>query len=81
MFDSGIRRGADIVMAMCLGAKFCFVGRPTLYGVTAMGQPGVARAIDILNREVEITLALIGCRSTQDLSPAFLVPRSPPQAR
>jgi L-lactate dehydrogenase (cytochrome)/(S)-mandelate dehydrogenase len=73
MYDSGIRRGADIVMAGCLGATFCFVGRATLYGVAALGQPGVERAIAILRKEIETTLALIGCPSFADLTPAFLM--------
>lgn len=72
MLDSGIRRGSDIVIAACLGASFCFVGRPTLYGVTAGGEAGVSKAIDILAREVEISLALIGCPSFSKLNSEFL---------
>jgi L-lactate dehydrogenase (cytochrome)/(S)-mandelate dehydrogenase len=75
MFDSGIRRGADIVIAACLGAQFSFVGRATLYGVAALGQPGVERAIAILRDEIASTLALIGCPDFAGLSPAFLAGR------
>jgi isopentenyl diphosphate isomerase/L-lactate dehydrogenase-like FMN-dependent dehydrogenase/uncharacterized protein GlcG (DUF336 family) len=72
MIDSGIRRGSDIVVAACLGADFAFVGRATLYGVAAGGQQGVATAIAILRREIDISLALIGCPSFADLGPRFL---------
>ena len=48
MLDSGVRRGADILIALCLGAQFCFMGRPTLYGAVAGGMPGVKKAIDDL---------------------------------
>jgi L-lactate dehydrogenase (cytochrome)/(S)-mandelate dehydrogenase len=76
MFDSGIRRGADIVVAACLGAQFSFVGRATLYGVAALGEPGVERAIAILRNEIASTLALIGCPDFAALSQAFLVRES-----
>jgi isopentenyl diphosphate isomerase/L-lactate dehydrogenase-like FMN-dependent dehydrogenase len=72
MIDGGIRRGSDIVVAACLGASFSFIGRPALYGVAAAGQEGVARAIDILKREIGLSLALIGCPSFSDLGPEFL---------
>jgi L-lactate dehydrogenase (cytochrome)/(S)-mandelate dehydrogenase len=74
MFDSGIRRGADIVVAACLGAKFSFVGRATLYGVSAFGEAGAARAIEILRTEIDTTLALIGCPVFRELCPAFILP-------
>jgi isopentenyl diphosphate isomerase/L-lactate dehydrogenase-like FMN-dependent dehydrogenase len=61
MLDSGIRRGSDIAIARCLGADFTFVGRPTLYGVAAAGKDGVDRAINMLAREIDHTLAMIGC--------------------
>ena len=44
MFDGGIRRGPDAIVALCMGAKFVFLGRPTLYGVAAGGVPGAKRA-------------------------------------
>jgi len=73
MFDGGIRRGMDAIVALCLGAKFCFVGRPTLYGVAAGGVPGAAMALDIFRREVDITLAQIGAPKIADLGPQFLM--------
>jgi isopentenyl diphosphate isomerase/L-lactate dehydrogenase-like FMN-dependent dehydrogenase len=72
MIDSGIRRGSDIVVAGCLGASFAFIGRPALYGVAAGGEAGVARAIAILQREINLSLALIGCPSFTELGPQFL---------
>jgi L-lactate dehydrogenase (cytochrome)/(S)-mandelate dehydrogenase len=72
MLDSGVRRGSDIVVGLCLGAKFVFVGRATLYGVTAGGEAGARRALDILCEEVDMTLALIGCPDVAELGPDFL---------
>ena len=72
MFDSGVRRGSDIVVARCLGAKFVFVGRATLYGVVAGGVPGALRAIDILKDEVDRTMGQIGCRNGDELNPEFV---------
>ena len=73
MFDSGVRRGSDIVIAKCLGADFVFVGRGTLYGVVVGGKAGAEKAIDILRREVSLSLALIGCPEFAQLSEDFLV--------
>jgi L-lactate dehydrogenase (cytochrome)/(S)-mandelate dehydrogenase len=73
MFDSGIRRGADVIIARCLGAQFVFVGRATLYGVVAGGEQGVARAIEILRQEIDLGLALVGCPNFQDLGPEYLI--------
>ena len=72
MFDGGVRRGSDIVVARCLGAKFVFVGRATLYGVTAAGKPGALHAIDILKDEVDRTLGQIGCSHGGELGPEFV---------
>jgi L-lactate dehydrogenase (cytochrome)/(S)-mandelate dehydrogenase len=73
MIDGGIRRGADIVVAGCLGASFTFIGRPALYGVAAAGRQGVQKVIGILIREIELTMALIGCPSFAELGPQFLL--------
>jgi L-lactate dehydrogenase (cytochrome)/(S)-mandelate dehydrogenase len=72
MLDSGVRRGSDIVVGLCLGAKFIFVGRATLYGVAAAGEAGAKRALDILREEVDMTMALIGCANVAGLGPDFL---------
>ena len=72
MLDSGVRRGADILIALCLGARFCFMGRPTLYGAAAGGRAGVKKAIDILRGEIDLVMGQIGCPSLDQLGPDFL---------
>jgi L-lactate dehydrogenase (cytochrome)/(S)-mandelate dehydrogenase len=79
MLDSGVRRGSDIVVALCLGARFVFVGRATLYGVAAGGLVGAQRALAILRDEVDTTMALIGCATVGELGPDFLFARQGPQ--
>jgi (S)-mandelate dehydrogenase len=73
MFDGGIRRGMDAIVALCMGARFVFVGRPTLYGVTAGGTPGAAKALGIFKREIDITMAQMGATKIADLGPQFLM--------
>src|SRR6478609_2177194 len=72
MLDSGVRRGADILIALCLGAQFVFFGRPTLYGAVAGGLPGVKKAVDIFRTEIDTVMAQIGCPSLDQLGPDFL---------
>ena len=60
LMDGGIRRGSDIVKAMALGARGCLIGRAGLYGLAASGEGGVTRAIEILRKEIDMTLALLG---------------------
>lgn len=60
ILDGGIRRGRDIVTAVALGATACMAGRPFVYGVAVQGQHGAATAMDVLQREVDTTLALLG---------------------
>ncbi|HEV8027503.1 MAG TPA: alpha-hydroxy acid oxidase [Stellaceae bacterium] len=76
MFDSGIRRGSDIVIARCLGAQFIFLGRATLYGAAAGGVAGAKRAIDILRDEVDRALIQLGCPNFNELGPNWLVNES-----
>ena len=73
MLDSGVRRGADVLVALCLGARFVFLGRPTLYGAAAGGVAGVVRAIDIICSEIDLTMAQLGCPNLGDLGPDFLL--------
>jgi len=73
MLDSGVRRGSDIITAFCLGAKFVFVGRPTLYGCVAGGVQGAARALDIFRHEVDLTMGQMGVPKLADLGPGFLM--------
>jgi len=72
MLDSGVRRGADILIALCLGAQMCTFGRPTLYGAVAGGLDGVKLAIDIFRTEIDLVMAQIGCPSLAELGPDFL---------
>jgi isopentenyl diphosphate isomerase/L-lactate dehydrogenase-like FMN-dependent dehydrogenase len=73
MLDGGIRRGSDVLTALCLGAKFVFLGRPTLYGLVAGGEPGATKAIKILQREIDLTMAQMGCPALSDLGPDFVL--------
>jgi (S)-mandelate dehydrogenase len=78
MLDSGIRCGADIVTARCLGAKFVFVGRWTLYGVAAGGQPGASHAVAMIRDEVTTVMRQIGAPNADAFGPDFLMQRSRP---
>ena len=71
-FDGGIRRGSDVIVANALGAAHSFVGRATLYGVMAGGLAGAKRALSILQTDLEHTMAMIGCRTTADITAACL---------
>jgi L-lactate dehydrogenase (cytochrome)/(S)-mandelate dehydrogenase len=73
LLDSGVRRGSDVVTALCLGAKFVFVGRPTLYGVAAAGLPGAAHALRIFRDEIATTMAQMGAPDIKSLGPQFLL--------
>ncbi|WP_427892552.1 alpha-hydroxy acid oxidase [Kribbella sp. GL6] len=70
--DTGIMSGADVVAAIALGADACLVGRAYLYGLMAGGQRGVARAAEILTKEVRRTMALLGVSSVADLNPSHV---------
>jgi isopentenyl diphosphate isomerase/L-lactate dehydrogenase-like FMN-dependent dehydrogenase len=72
LFDSGVRRGADVVKALALGAKAVLVGRATLFGAAAAGEPGVARALAMLRDEIDRTLALSGCRNFSEVDRSLL---------
>jgi (S)-mandelate dehydrogenase len=72
LFDSGVRRGADVVKALALGAKAVLVGRATLFGAAAAGEPGVDRALAMLRDEIDRTLALSGCRNISDVDRSLL---------
>jgi L-lactate dehydrogenase (cytochrome)/(S)-mandelate dehydrogenase len=73
MLDSGIRRGSDVVTALCLGAKFCFVGRMTLYGVAAGGEAMAGTALGILRNEVDLVMGNMGAPDIKTLGPDFLM--------
>jgi L-lactate dehydrogenase (cytochrome) len=72
LMDGGIRRGADIAKALCLGAKAVLIGRAYAYGMAAAGQQGVARALQILRDDFERTLRLLGCQSATQLDSSYI---------
>jgi L-lactate dehydrogenase (cytochrome) len=67
MFDGGIRTGMDVMRALALGAKSCMIGRAYAYGLGAAGQEGVAKAIDILAKELITTMGLCGVNTTAEI--------------
>ncbi len=76
LMDGGIRRGTDIVKAICLGARGVLCGRAYAYGLAAGGEAGVDRAIEILRTDLERTLRLLGCPSVKALDLSYVnVPR------
>ena len=75
LMDGGIRRGSDIVKALCLGARAVLIGRAYAYGLAAGGFYGVARALEILRDDVERTLRLLGCPSVSALDASYLKSR------
>jgi L-lactate dehydrogenase (cytochrome) len=72
LMDGGVRRGSDIVKAICLGARAVLIGRAYAYGLAAAGQAGVARALEILRTDVERTLKLLGCASIDSLDGSYV---------
>jgi isopentenyl diphosphate isomerase/L-lactate dehydrogenase-like FMN-dependent dehydrogenase len=77
LMDGGIRRGTDIVKALCMGARAVLCGRAYAYGLAAAGEAGVDRAIEILRTDLERTLRLLGCASVGELDRSYVnVPKS-----
>lgn len=72
LVDGGIRRGTDVLKALALGAKAVLIGRPYLYGLGAAGAVGVASVVEMLRREVEIAMALVGRTSLSDLDASLI---------
>ena len=70
--DGGIRSGQDVLKALALGARATMIGRAFLYGLGAMGEAGVTRALEIIRAELDVTMALCGLRDVKDASPAIL---------
>ncbi len=70
--DGGIRSGQDVLKALALGAHATLIGRAYAYGLGAMGEAGVMRALEIIHAELDVTMALCGIRDVKDASPAIL---------
>ncbi len=72
--DGGIRSGQDVLKAVALGARGTYIGRSFLYGLGAMGEEGVTRALQIIARELDLTMALCGRRDLREVDRSILVP-------
>jgi len=72
LMDSGIRRGSDIVKAICLGARAVLCGRSYAYGLAAAGEPGVTRSLEMLRNDLERCLKLLGCPSVNALTQSYV---------
>jgi len=71
-FDGGILSGQDVLRALALGAKGTMIGKAFAYGLGAMGEAGVTKALEIIHKELDVTMALCGLRDVKDASPAIL---------
>ena len=67
LFDGGIRSGQDVLRALALGARACLIGRAYIYGLGAAGEAGVARAIEIMRNELDVSMALTGVTSIAEI--------------
>ncbi|PIF12595.1 alpha-hydroxy acid oxidase [Janthinobacterium sp. 13] len=72
--DGGIRSGQDVIKAVALGARGVYIGRPFLYGLGAMGGPGVTKCLDIIRNELDLTMAFCGLRDLQQVDKKILLP-------
>jgi L-lactate dehydrogenase (cytochrome) len=72
IFDSGIRSGQDVMRALALGAKSCMIGRAYAYGLGAAGQAGVAKALDIIAKELATTMGLCGVNTIAEIDDRVL---------
>jgi L-lactate dehydrogenase (cytochrome) len=79
MFDGGIRSGQDLFRALALGAKSCLIGRAYIYGLGALGKQGVTTAIDVIRKELDVTMALTGVTKIADIDRSTLATESIPE--
>jgi isopentenyl diphosphate isomerase/L-lactate dehydrogenase-like FMN-dependent dehydrogenase len=75
LLDGGVRRGSHVLKALALGADCCLIGRPQLWGLAAGGEAGVAHALDIFRREIELAMSLCGAATVADIGPHLLLPK------
>lgn len=80
LVDGGVRSGRDVAKALARGARACLVGRPWLYGLAVAGEAGVAHVLHLLRDDLDRTLALLGCRSVEELGPDALAAAARPPA-
>jgi L-lactate dehydrogenase (cytochrome) len=72
--DGGIRSGQDVIKALALGAKGVFIGRAFVYGLGAMGEAGVTTCLELIQKELDTTMAFCGLRDVKRVDAAILVP-------
>ncbi len=72
LFDGGVRSGQDVLKAIALGANGTLIGRAFLYGLGAAGRRGVTQVLEIISREMQVTLALAGCNDVREVGPQIL---------
>ena len=73
LIDGGVRRGTDVFKALALGAKGVGIGRPYISGLTAFGQPGVDKVLDLLTRELSLMMRHAGVTSVRKLDRSFII--------
>ena len=71
--DSGVRSGQDVIRSVAMGARGVFIGRPFLYGLGAMGEAGVTKALEVIRNEADLTMAFCGLRNIKDVNKSILV--------
>jgi L-lactate dehydrogenase (cytochrome) len=76
--DGGIRSGQDVLKALALGAKGVYIGRTFIYGLGAMGEAGVTKALEIIHKEMDISMALCGKSTIAQVDKSMLLPGSYP---
>jgi L-lactate dehydrogenase (cytochrome) len=76
--DGGVRSGQDVLRAVALGAKGVYIGRSYIYGLGAMGEAGVTKALEIIHKEMDITMALCGKTRIENIDKSILLPGSYP---
>jgi L-lactate dehydrogenase (cytochrome) len=74
LFDGGVRSGQDVLRALALGARGVMIGRAYAYGLGALGEAGVTQALEIIRKELDVTMALCGIKDVKEASPAILRP-------
>jgi isopentenyl diphosphate isomerase/L-lactate dehydrogenase-like FMN-dependent dehydrogenase len=78
LLDSGIRRGTDVLKALALGADAVLIGRAFMWGLAVGGEKGVTQVLSMLRNELELVMALCGCRSIDEIGPSVVQGRSLP---
>jgi L-lactate dehydrogenase len=76
--DSGVRSGQDVIRSVAMGARGVFIGRPFLYGLGALGEAGVTKALEVIRNEADLTMAFCGLRNIKDVNKSILVPGTYP---